>query len=505
MLGSSSSHNNLIRGDSQGHSKPSSNNNRNSLTSTVGNSGHSTGLSKTQNIKSTKIQPSPGQIGGYSMNSSTNTLAMMLSSGAQANDEEGGAKRVSTSHYHQAATPERKVMNAIVHARNLSSQNNPQQPSWMVSKPKGIPSGLGTTQPTSQTARPHYNLKPTASISPLRPKNTNNPEQQQQFMKPQPAFSHHADLSTPQQVISSKTIMSRSQLHPSTSTQAITTMIDLSNRDHKPASQVITEEDNCASQTSTSHRDRIRKLKADNQKLYLLLTETEDKFKSKIDQSRKESLNIMKIIAQILPYVRNALKQNQHDQEAKELIRQIEQNTAFTTSAMASTNDKPQSNESDKVVKQMQAKIERLDEELADLREQHQREIIMLQQESNQQKQAYEQIIIALKQECLELRAFKSSVELYTKAERDTQPSFLKASGFSFDEKLPTGISNSSPGAGGNIQQFAQVAGSRNHQVTLSLQAKRKTENNGVGQQNSYGAVGGGPSIQMYQAKQIIQ
>lgn len=86
----------------------------------------------------------------------------------------------------------------------------------------------------------------------------------------------------------------------------------------------------------------------------------------------------MKIIAQILPYVRNALKQNQHDQEAKELIRQIEQNTAFTTSAMASTNDKPQSNESDKVVKQMQAKMERLDEELADLREQHQREIIML-------------------------------------------------------------------------------------------------------------------------------
>jgi hypothetical protein len=47
----------------------------------------------------------------------------------------------------------------------------------------------------------------------------------------------------------------------------------------------------------------------------------------------------MKIIGQILPYVRNALKQNQHDQEAKELIRQIEQNTAFTTSAMASTND----------------------------------------------------------------------------------------------------------------------------------------------------------------------
>ena len=47
MLAASSSHNNLIRGDSQGHSKPSSNNNRNSLSTTVGNSAHSTGLSKT--------------------------------------------------------------------------------------------------------------------------------------------------------------------------------------------------------------------------------------------------------------------------------------------------------------------------------------------------------------------------------------------------------------------------------------------------------------------------
>jgi len=47
---------------------------------------------------------------------------------------------------------------------------------------------------------------------------------------------------------------------------------------------------------------------------------------------------------------------------------------------MASTNDgiTPQTNESDKVVKQMQTKMERLEEELVDLREQHQREIMML-------------------------------------------------------------------------------------------------------------------------------
>lgn len=66
----------------------------------------------------------------------------------------------------------------------------------------------------------------------------------------------------------------------------------------------------------------------------------------------------MKIIGQILPYVRNALKQNQHDQEAKELIRQIEQNTAFTTSAMATTNDiQARSNDS---TKDAMLKIERL-------------------------------------------------------------------------------------------------------------------------------------------------
>lgn len=45
----------------------------------------------------------------------------------------------------------------------------------------------------------------------------------------------------------------------------------------------------------------------------------------------------MKLIAQILPYVRSALKQNQHDQEAKELIRQIELN-AFTTGGMTTTS-----------------------------------------------------------------------------------------------------------------------------------------------------------------------
>jgi hypothetical protein len=79
-------------------------------------------------------------------------------------------------------------------------------------------------------------------------------------------------------------------------------------------------------------------LKTENTKLLTLLTETEEKFKTRIDQSRKESQTIMNLIAQILPYVKKTLRQNQHDQEAKELIRQIEMN-AFTTST-TSNDDK---------------------------------------------------------------------------------------------------------------------------------------------------------------------
>ena len=78
----------------------------------------------------------------------------------------------------------------------------------------------------------------------------------------------------------------------------------------------------------------------------------------------------MKLIGQILPYVRKALKQNQHDQEAKELIRQIEMN-AFTSSATtaAGENFSLLSNESDShqskaQMKNMQSKIEMLEDEL---------------------------------------------------------------------------------------------------------------------------------------------
>jgi hypothetical protein len=72
---------------------------------------------------------------------------------------------------------------AIVHARNLSSQQTSQTaPTWMLGKAKAFnPSGVA---PSNQSARPHYNIKPTASISPLRPKHA-HPEQS---LKPAPSY-----------------------------------------------------------------------------------------------------------------------------------------------------------------------------------------------------------------------------------------------------------------------------------------------------------------------------
>ncbi len=96
----------------------------------------------------------------------------------------------------------------------------------------------------------------------------------------------------------------------------------------------------------------------------------------------------MKLIAQILPYVRKALRQNQHDQEAKELIRQIEQN-AFTTSG-ATTADAyshlsiSESASSQQNINALTNKIHKLEEELGELKETHQRELMCMQQEMNQ-------------------------------------------------------------------------------------------------------------------------
>jgi len=91
-----------------------------------------------------------------------------------------------------SVTPDRKVINAMVHARNMSSQ----QQAWVLAKPA-----------SNLTAR-----QAPVKASPMRPKD--------------PA----------------------------------TTVIDLSNRG--PA------EDECASTTSSAARERIRKLKSDNMKLY---------------------------------------------------------------------------------------------------------------------------------------------------------------------------------------------------------------------------------------------
>lgn len=57
----------------------------------------------------------------------------------------------------------------------------------------------------------------------------------------------------------------------------------------------------------------MRRLKTENLKLLQLLNETEEKFKMRIDQTRKESTTVMRLIALILPFVRRVSRANTHD------------------------------------------------------------------------------------------------------------------------------------------------------------------------------------------------
>ena len=50
--------------------------------------------------------------------------------------------------------------------------------------------------------------------------------------------------------------------------------------------------------------EKIRKLKDENKTLHSLLKETEERFKTKLDQTRKESENITKAFNKILPLLK---------------------------------------------------------------------------------------------------------------------------------------------------------------------------------------------------------
>ena len=74
----------------------------------------------------------------------------------------------------------------------------------------------------------------------------------------------------------------------------------------------------------------------------------------------------------------------------------------------------------------MTNKIHKLEEELGELKETHQRELICMQQEMNQQRLQFDQILLGLRSEVRELRAFKSSVDAHCK-QNESAPSFIKA------------------------------------------------------------------------------
>ncbi len=91
----------------------------------------------------------------------------------------------------------------------------------------------------------------------------------------------------------------------------------------------------------------------------------------------------MKLIVQILPYVKKALRQNNNDSEAKELIRQIEMNSFTTTNTdehtlSMNTGDSQQYKQMDNKLKLMQSKIEKLEEELADMKANYDHDVMCL-------------------------------------------------------------------------------------------------------------------------------
>jgi vacuolar-type H+-ATPase subunit I/STV1 len=123
----------------------------------------------------------------------------------------------------------------------------------------------------------------------------------------------------------------------------------------------------------------MRRLKTENLKLLQLLNETEEKFRAKIDQTRKESTTVMRLISLILPYVRRVARVNPHDQEAKDIIRQIENLQSPLIPEDISASKK---------------QIDRLQEELNDLKDMHTREIMCLQQEMASQRDKYELVLL---------------------------------------------------------------------------------------------------------------
>lgn len=64
-------------------------------------------------------------------------------------------------------------------------------------------------------------------------------------------------------------------------------------------------------------------------------------------------------------------------------------------------------------------RIEKLEDELNDIKEQHTRELMILQQEIYSQKAAYEDVIKQLRFENYELTAFKSSIALHINNESE--------------------------------------------------------------------------------------
>eukprot|EP00347_Sterkiella_histriomuscorum_P006388 403352953 len=180
-------------------------------------------------------------------------------------------------------------------------------------------------------------------------------------------------------------------------------------------------------------KEKIRKLKDENKKLHTLLNETEERFKSKLDQTRKESENIMKVFNQILPILKQAMIQQQNNggqisqlqtinvqqqqqfdfAEAQNIIKFLEMSSTTTPQNANDQRNQTQLNGNQgEQIQQLQDRIVNLEEEVIQLKDTNQKYLKYIQQQMISQK-SQEQELQKLRNQCNELQAYKRSVDLY--------------------------------------------------------------------------------------------
>ncbi|CDW89900.1 UNKNOWN [Stylonychia lemnae] len=378
------------------------------------------------------------------------------------------------------ATPDRKQNNNNL-TGNQSHANDGSASSYIKGSRIGIVNNKhgqliqSQTQQASLSARPHYNIQHNnasqqnhqligsqqinsmagagqqlpgkiniPSISPIRlgnPKQTissntrNHNLQQNQSSQQQP---QRKNLNS-QKVIQSSSNNNNNVAQHNNNPQAITTKIDLSRsiqetfnyiqQNQIPTQQnpqiVINQQIQQQDDSNLIYtKEKIKKLKDENKKLHQLLTDTEERFKSKLDQTRRESEGIMKIFNQILPILRQVMSSQQQQQtfnsqqidlqEAQNILKFLESNSnnLDQRQQLPGNVSNQIDNENQVQMKIMQDRINNLELEVSELKDTNHKYLKYIQQQMVLSR-IQEQELIKLRKENEELQAYKKSIDLY--------------------------------------------------------------------------------------------